>query len=52
MIAVAVLLLGLLEFLRAEGPVSQTVAVVLSVAAMVLAILSLLPLVPLVRRRP
>lgn len=42
MIAIAVFLLGLLAFLQAEGPVSTTVAVILSVAAMVLAILALI----------
>lgn len=42
MIPVAVFLLALLAFLQAEGPVSQTLAVILSAIAGVLAILALL----------
>lgn len=42
MLAVAVFLLALLAFLQAEGAVSQTLAIILSAIAGVLAILSLL----------
>lgn len=42
MLAIAVLLLALLAFLQAVGNVSQTVAVILSAAAGILAILSLI----------
>lgn len=53
MLAIAVFLLGLLAFLQAEGPISQTVAVILSAAAMILAILSLTGItLPTVRRGP
>lgn len=41
MIAIAVFLLGLLAFLQADSNVSQTTAIILSVAAMILAILAL-----------
>jgi branched-subunit amino acid permease len=46
MLAVAVFLLGLLAFLSADGGVSQTAAIILSVAAMVLAILILVGVGP------
>lgn len=55
MIPIAVFLLGLLALLQALGPVTQTVAVILSAAAMILAILALAGLGPYVtpwRRRP
>lgn len=51
MLAIAVFLLGLLAFLHTQGPVSNALAVILSVLAMILAVLSFVGVPPAIPGR-